>query len=300
MTTLGFIGLGVMGEPMARNLTLAATGAEQTVTVHDLRPEPVARLVADGAVAAATATELAARCTQVHLSLPGGDQLAAVVGGLLDDHGAGRLDLAGRLIVDHTTAPVGLTRELASRCRAAGADYCDAPVARTRQAAVDGTLAVMVGGSIDAFDRLLPSLAPVATDVTRCGGVGAGQLTKLLNNMMLFQNVRAVAEAHAIAAGVDEQLDVEVDVETVFAVIAGASGGSFALGNHGMKAVLPDRYPLEAFSTTYARKDLSYAMELAAEVGIDAEGARTVGELMERAAAAGLTEEYFPVFRRLL
>ena len=292
--TLGFVGLGVMGEPMARNLTRA--GAEP-ILVYDVRPEPVARLVEDGAAAAPDLATIVGECHQVHLSLPGGDELGAVVHELIDGLGPKR---ANTLIVDHTTAPVALTRDLGQQCRVAGADYCDAPVARTRQAAIDGTLAVMVGGSAAAFERLAPSLAPVATDVTHCGELGAGQVTKLLNNMMLFQNVRAVAEAHAIASGLDVALDGALDVETVFGVIADASGGSFALRNHGMKAILPDSYPETAFSTLYALKDLKYCLELAEQVGVDAVGARTVGELMEAAAAAGHTDEYFPVLRRML
>ena len=150
--------------------------------------------------------------------------------------------------------------------------------------------------------RIEPILATMASDVTHCGGVGSGQVTKLLNNMMLFQNVRAVAEAHAIACGLDEAhgADLGLDIGTVFDVIAGASGGSFALANHGRKAILVDDYPTRAFSTTYALKDLGYAIELADQTGVDAVGARTVGELMEAARAAGWDEQYFPVVRRLL
>lgn len=290
MPRIGFIGLGVMGEPMARNLALAA---DEPLLVNDLRPEPLERLVADGATAAPSIPDLVSEVDQIHLSLPGGEQLLDVVGGGLLEGGP---ELTGKLIVDHTTAPLGLTRQLGHRCRQAGAEYCDAPVARTRQAAIDGTLAIMVGGSTLAFDRLEPTLAPVATDVTHCGDIGAGQVTKLLNNMMLFQNVRAIAEAHAIASG----LDLDLDLETVFGVIAEASGGSFALRNHGMKSVLVDRFPDDAFSTLYALKDLSYALELAQEAGVEAVGAVTVGQLMERAAEAGFTAEYFPVMRRML
>ncbi|MCP4222577.1 MAG: NAD(P)-dependent oxidoreductase, partial [Actinomycetia bacterium] len=258
--TIGFIGLGVMGEPMARNLVTRGT---DPVVVTDLRPEPVERLVAEGAKAAASVSDVVEQSEVVLLSLPGGEQLEAVVGG---DDGILSADVEGKLIVDHTTAPVTLTRALGERCRAAGAEYCDAPIARTRQAAIDGTLAIMVGGSAEAFARLKPMLAPMATDVSHCGELGAGQVTKLLNNMMLFNNVRAIAEAHAIAEGLG------VDVERIFSVIAEASGGSFALSNHGMKAVLTDTYPTQAFSTEYAIKDLDYALDLAAEVGIDAVG----------------------------
>ncbi len=305
--TIGFIGLGVMGEPMCRNL---AAKSDEPVVVFDVRPEPIARLVADGASAASSIADVADRCDVVLLSLPGGPELEAVVAGGGDGHEAsggspsGILANArpGQLIVDHSTAPVALTRQLADQCAAAGVDYCDAPIARTRQAAIDGTLSIMVGCAEGSFGRIEPILRHMAADVTRCGGVSSGQVTKILNNMMLFQNVRAIAEAHAIATGLHQEHgdDLGLDIDTVFEVITGASGGSFALANHGRKSILPGDFPLEAFSTRYAMKDLSYAIELAEELGVDAVGARTVGELLASAVDAGFEHEYFPVVRRML
>ncbi len=293
---IGFVGLGVMGAPMCRNLV--RSGGHEVV-VHDRRPEPVAALVEAGAVDAGSIAAACSEADLILLSLPGGPELEAVVAG---DDGVLSVLTAGQLVVDHTTAPLGLTRDLAARCRDLGAGWCDAPIARTRQAAIDGTLSIMVGGDPADVERIRPVLDTMAADVTHCGGVGSGQVTKLLNNMMLFQNVRAIAEAHAIATGLERSHGAELglDIETVFEVIAGASGGSFALSNHGMKAILPDQFPERAFSTTYAAKDLSYAIELAAEVGVDAVGAETVAELFAAAAAAGFTEEYFPVVRRVL
>jgi 3-hydroxyisobutyrate dehydrogenase-like beta-hydroxyacid dehydrogenase len=301
-TALGFVGLGVMGEPMARNHVEKGAGS---VTVFDVRQDPVDRLVAAGAAPGVSVAELVASVDIVCLSLPGGPELEAVVAG---DGGVLSTLSDGQLVVDHTTAPPLLTKELADRCRSVGADYCDAPIARTRQAAIDGTLSIMVGGSAEAFARLAPLLAPVATDVTHCGDVGSGQVTKILNNMMLFQNVRAIAEAHAIAVGLaegaagsaDDDMRIGLDLDQVFSAILAASGGSFALGSHGMKAMFPDSYPTDAFSTTYALKDLGYAIELAGQVGLDATGALTTQELMKAAKDAGYAEEYWPVFRRVL
>ncbi len=316
---IGFVGLGVMGEPMCRNLVAAS---DDPVVVHDLRADPVERMVADGAVAAPSVADVVEQSDLVLLSLPGGAQLEQVMSGpdgvlatlervgaarigparVADRAGAERAGVDARRIVDHTTAPFPLTRDLAARCRALGVGYCDAPIARTRQAAIDGTLSIMVGGTAEDFEAITPVLRHMATDITHCGGPGAGQITKLLNNMMLFQNVRAVAEAHAIATGLDDQhgADLGLDLDTVFGVIADASGGSFALRNHGFKSVLADNYPMQAFSTEYAMKDLSYALELAAEVGVDAVGAETVAELLEATKDAGHADQYFPVLRRML
>lgn len=300
--TMGFIGLGVMGEPMCRNLL---NRSDEELVVFDLRPEPAARLAAAGASVGTSVADVVQRSDLVMLSMPGGPELEAVVagpGGVLETLDGADSATACRLLIDHTTAPLGLTRDLAARCQQRGVDYCDAPIARTRQAAADGTLSIMVGGSADGFAAAQPVLTLMATDVTHCGGPGAGQITKLLNNMTLFQNVRAIAEAHAIAVGLDDHYgdDLDLDIGTVFDVIAGASGGSFALNNHGRKSILADDYPTDAFPTVYAAKDLSYGLELARQVSVDAVGAETTAELLAATAAAGYRDQYFPVLRRLL
>ena len=285
-----------MGEPMCRNLV---GSGHHHVVVHDRRPEPVSALVEAGAVDGGSVAATVGGADPNPHSLPGGPALEDDLAGA--DGVLSALE-PGKLVVVHSTAPVALTRELAARCRDRGAGWCDAPIARTRQAAIDGTLSILVGGERGDVERIAPVLRTMASDVTRCGGVGSGQVTKLLNNMILFQNVRAIAEAHAIATGLDRLDDggLDLDIETLFEVIAGASGGSFALRNHGRRSILPDEYPELAFSVAYARKDLRYAMELADETGVDAVGARTVGELLARAEEAGLGQLYFPVLRRLL
>ncbi len=108
---------------------------------------------------------------------------------------------------------------------------------------MDGTLAIMVGANPEVFDAVRPVLATMGTDIVRCGGPGAGQVVKLMNNMVLFQTVVALAEAIAAAEG---------------------AGDSFALRNHGRKGLLPQSYSEQALSLRYAAKDLSYALELSA------------------------------------
>jgi len=294
----GFIGLGVMGGAMARNLT---TRGGHDVMVFDNHTEATASVVNTGATIAGSVGELVQDCDIIHMCLPGGPELEQVVAGPAGVLAAG---ISSKLVIDHTTAPVGLTRHLAAEVEANGGQYCDAPVARTRQAAIDGTLAIMVGGTSDAVERARPNLDCMGTDVTHVGGVGAGQLTKLLNNMILFQNVRALAEAHAIAAGLaagnNEDEGLDFDINEVFGVIGAASGGSFALNNHATRSILPNDFPTNAFSTTYALKDMSYALELAQQAGVDPIGASTTHELMTQTQAAGYADNYFPVMARLL
>lgn len=284
---IGFAGLGVMGEPICRNM-LQKSGAE--VHVFDLAAAPVDRLVSHGAVKAESLAALSADVDILFLSLPGGPQVEAVIlgkDGILEN---GR---KGLTVVDMSTVPVSLTRTIETKLAERGIDFADAPVARTRQAAEDGTLSIMVGGSDTVFDRIRPLLAHAAADITHCGPVGCGQVVKILNNMVLFETVVALSEALALgkAAGVDPDL--------LFETMSKGSADSFALRNHGIKAMLKDAFPKGAFPTDYALKDVSYALDLAEFTGFRAHGAELAKSRMERARDAGFSQEYFPVLARL-
>ena len=286
--TVGFIGLGVMGEPMCRNV---AVKSGLKVIAHDLSPEPLARLAAQGVTSADSIAAVVREADIIMLVLPGGPQLEAVCRGP-----AGLLAhvRAGQTVVDHGTSPVALTRQLAAEFAALGVAYGDAPIARTRQAAEAGTLSIMVGADDATMARITPILACCADEVTHCGPVGSGQVVKLMNNMVLFQTVAALCEALAIgtAAGVDGTL--------LFETLTKGSADSFALRNHGMKAVLPDSFPERAFSTEYALKDLSYALDLAEQAGLVAKGAETARTYLNAAAAAGLGKLYWPAISRVI
>ncbi len=282
ISTVGFIGLGVMGEPMCRNL---ARKCGKRVIAHDIDPAPLERLAAVGVADAGSVAGVAEGAELVFLSLPGGPELRAVAegpGGLL---GA---CAPGRTVVDTSTSPVSLSRETATRFAEVGVDYADAPIARTRAAAEAGTLSIMVGGSADVFARIRPFLDCCAAEVTHCGDVGAGQVVKLMNNMVLFQTVMALSEALAIGrrAGVEGRV--------LFETLAKGSADSFALHNHGMKAILPGEFPERAFPVDYARKDLAYALELAAEMGVETAGAEAARGLLDAASEAGYGRNYFP------
>jgi 3-hydroxyisobutyrate dehydrogenase-like beta-hydroxyacid dehydrogenase len=278
--TIGCIGLGVMGEPICANL-LQKSGCR--VLGHDLRQDPLARLAGQGLERCASAEEVAKQATVVFLSLPGGPELEALAARLLDAM------TPGSVLVDLSTVPVDLTRELAERFGAKGVAYADAPVARTRFAAERGELSVMVGAEPQVFARIEPYLRCFASDILHCGGIGAGQVVKLMNNMVLFEIGGAIAEALAIgrASGVEPAV--------LFQALANGSADSFCLRNHGQKAMLPQQYPERAFSTRYAQKDLDYALALAAQAGIDTPGARLAGERFSQAIEAGDGDRYWPV-----
>lgn len=285
---LGFIGLGVMGEPICRNM-LTKSGCR--FVVFDLAEAPLARLKEKGAERAASVAEVAAASDMIFLSLPGGPQVEQVIagdGGILEN---GR---AGQAVVDLSTAPVGLTRELAGKLAEKGLQFADAPVARTRQAAEDGTLSIMVGAAADLFTEIEPLLRCAATDVTHCGAVGCGQVVKILNNMVLFQTVVALSEALALGEGAG------VDRKLLFETLSKGSADSFALRNHGLKAMIPDVFPLGAFPTDYALKDVSYALDLAEDLGCEVPGATLARDRLTRASQAGFGGEYFPVLARVV
>ena len=289
-TTVGFIGLGVMGEPMCRNLAKKSGAA---VVAFDERAEPLAALARDGVAGAASATDVAARAEIVFMCLPGEPQVRAVG---LGPGGLAARARAGQTVVDMSTAPVALARELAGAFAARGADFADAPVARTAQAARDGTLSIMVGGEARVFERLKPYLACMGAEITHCGPVGAGQAVKLMNNMVVAQTVVALAEALAVA-----RASGAVDPRVLFETLTKGSADSFVLRNHGMKSLLPDSHPTQgAFPTSYIIKDLSYALALAESAGVTLEQASTTRRLMEHTAAAGYRDNYYTAVLRTI
>jgi 3-hydroxyisobutyrate dehydrogenase-like beta-hydroxyacid dehydrogenase len=285
--TIGFIGLGVMGEPICRNL-VNKSGAR--VIAFDLAPEPLARLKSDGAAAAASVADVIGSSEILFLCLPSARHVRAVF------EGDGILEniRQGQIVVDLGTSSVSQTRDFARQLQARGASWADAPIARTRQAAQDGTLSVMVGATPELYAAIEPLIRCFATDVSRCGGTGAGQVTKILNNMVLFETVNALAEAVAIAKRND------VDPALLLDTLSKGSADSFALRNHGLKAIVPGNFPERAFSTEYALKDLSYALELASDAGIKIRGAELIGQILQEAIDAGSGGAYFPVIAKYL
>ena len=282
--TIGFIGLGVMGEPMCGHL---ARRGGKPILASDLRPEPLARLASEG-VTAATLEQIAERADLILMSLPDGKAMAGVVAAL-EPHLK-----PGQCVVDTSTSSVALTREIGARLTAKGIFFADAPVARTREAAAKGELSIMVGADEATFAHVRPILETMGSDVSLCGPIGCGQVVKILNNTLVFQHTAALAEAIAIGRRNG------VPAETLLPIMAMGSGDSFVLRNHGLKAMVPRNFPLRAFSTRYAMKDLSYALEMADASGLDMKAAKLTMERLKQAEAAGFGEEYHPVVLKVI
>lgn len=286
--TIGFIGLGVMGEPMCRNLVKKVG---RPVVAFDVNPAPVKRLAADGVAAAASVKDLVSRSSVVMLSLPSGRHLQALCEG---EEGLLAIMRAGQTLIDLGTSPVTLTQELARKFEAKGVRYADAAVARTRKAAEEGTLSITVGGTPEIFAAIEPLLRCFASEVTHCGGVGAGQVVKILNNMVLVTNVIAISEAAALAKSAG------VDMKLLFETLAKGSADSFALRNHGMKAIMVDQFPEQAFPVTYMLKDMDYAAEMAADAKLTPQALALGRDLLTRASEQGYKAEYWPIISKLI
>ncbi|GAD20519.1 NAD(P)-dependent oxidoreductase [Acidovorax sp. MR-S7] len=285
-TVLGFVGVGVMGEGMCRNL-LAKSGLP--VHVADVQADNVARLAALGAVASSVRA-LRETVHTVFLSLPSIDQVEEVC------LGTNPLVAPGgsvKTVVDMSTSDVPRTRALAERLAALGVRFLDAPVARSREAANNGTLLITVGGPADLFESVAPWLRCMGSDVVHCGAVGAGQVVKIMNNMVLLSTVNALAEAMAIAeaAGVDKGL--------LASVLRLGSADSFALKLTGER-LATDVFPEKLFPTAYALKDLKLALGLAQASGIQPAVAQATAALLEAACARGYAMNYYPVIYRLV
>lgn len=278
---IGFIGVGVMGEPICRHI---ATKSGIPVIANDRDPAPLKRLGEFGVEAVSTET-IASEADIIFMSLPSGEVVEKVVlgeGGLLEK---GR---EGQVVVDLSTSPVSTARRVAEAVARKGMMFADAPVMRTRAAAEAGTLAVPVGADDGIFARIEPYIRMFASDVVHAGQVGAGQVVKILNNMVLYETVLALCEARAIG------VRAGVDPDKLFSALSIGSADSFALRNHGMKAIAPQNFPERAFPVTYARKDLQYAVALADQVGVNATGAKNLIDCFDQAIAAGHGDKYAP------
>ena len=282
---IGFIGLGVMGEPMSANLVRKAG---VPVHVYDQSPQAVERLVAVGAVAEASVEALGATVDTVFLSLPSIVQVEAVCDALL------RATPMPLRIVDMSTSDVARTRALALRLQEAGVEFVDAPVARTAAAAVQGTLFITVGATAEQFASLKPFLDHMGSDVLHCGATGCGQIVKILNNILVFMTVNALSEVLTIGrrAGMDGK--------ELFDALSKGSADSFALRNHGMKSLVPDTYPEKIFPVDYAIKDASLALALAEQGGVQPQMARYTYDLLRQTKAAGFALNYHPAMVQLV
>ena len=285
---IGFIGTGVMGGRMCRNL--AIKGAVPVIA-FDLDPNKVTALDNAGVEASPSIEALVAVSDLIIICVPGEPQVRSVLfepGGVLEHV------RAGQTVVDMTTATADVAREAEKKLAEKSVDYADAPIARGVSSAEDGTLSIMVGGTQEVFNRINPAMSCMGTEVTHCGGVGTGMVMKLMNNFIVFMNTSALAEALLIAtrAGGDGKL--------LFETLSRGSADSFVLRKHGMQYMVKEDYPDDVFSVVYSLKDLSYALKLAEETNVNAETGKLVERRFKEAIDSGYGPFYGPVVYKLL
>ena len=274
---LGFVGTGNMGSPMALHLI----DAGHALRVHDQRAEATMSLEEAGAQRVESPMEAAHGAAAVFLSLPKPADVEQVV---LGEKGVLEGLERGGVIIDMTTNSPSVVRRLAESTRARGVELLDAPVSGGVGGARRGTLAVMVGGDLETFGRCEPLLRAIGSNVFRVGDVGAGNVAKLVNNMLAFSNMMAAQEALVLGARAG------VDPELLWEVVKASSGNSSGW-ERGMRAVLLDRLSPPSFTVELARKDIGLATELAAELGVPLTMGAATESLIEHYRQTGYASE---------
>ncbi|MGB0681219.1 MAG: NAD(P)-dependent oxidoreductase [Magnetovibrionaceae bacterium] len=266
---IGFIGLGLMGRPMVRNLL--AEGFE--VVVASRSPGPVAEMVEAGATASSNPAEVARACKIIVIMVSDTPAVEAVVAGLEDHIGE------GHLIVDMGTTATLPTRAIAERLQAKGASWIDAPVSGGVIGAEKGTLTIMAGGEEADLKRAEPALQAMGAKITHVGGVGCGQIAKAANQVIVGLTIGAVSEALALAS------HAGADAAKVREALQGGFADSRILEVHGKRMI--DGTFAPGGKVVTQRKDMAQALDLAETLDLDLPATRLGRDLYDRLIEAG-------------
>ena len=274
MGQIGFIGLGIMGRPMARNLAKAGFG----LVVHSRSRGPVDELVAEvpAAEAAASPAEVAARAKIVITMLPDSPDVRAVVFGA---DGLAEAMGEGHLLVDMSTIAPATAVEVGEALAARGARALDAPVSGGDKGAIAGTLSIMIGGAAEDVERARPLFAAMGKTIVHVGGPGAGQTVKACNQIVVALNYAAVSEALVLGA------KAGVEPAKIVEVLSGGLAASRVLELRGPTMLKHDFAP--GFRVNLHRKDLGIALATAKEQGVPLAATALVSQLYDAVAAAG-------------
>ncbi len=275
-TTIGFIGLGVMGAGMATNLVRRGF----QIAVYNRSPEKAESLVALGAKSARDAAEAARGAEAVFLSLPATRDVEEVLFGV---QGIAPHLNPGAVVIDTSTIDPVATRDFARRLAASGAELLDCPVSGGQKGAADGTLSCMVGGKAEVVERCRPWLEAVATTIVHVGDSGAGQVCKACNQMCVAITMQGAAEAMALAKAMG------VDPYRVREALLGGAAKSVVLERHTKKLLDGDFSP--GFRTVLMAKDLGIALEASRTQMAFAPAASLVEQMLRALIASGRGED---------
>ena len=266
MKKIGFVGLGIMGKPMAKNLLKA--GYE--LVVFDINQDAVNEVVAAGAVKAENAKEVAAKSEAVITMLPNSPHVKTAV---LGENGVLAGAKPGLILIDMSSIAPLAAQEVAAAVAKQGVEMLDAPVSGGEPKAIDGSLSIMVGGKQEIFDRCVELLSKMGKSVVRCGDIGAGNTTKLANQIIVALNIAALSEALVLAtkAGVDPEL--------VFNAIRGGLAGSTVMEAKAPMILAGNFKP--GFKIDLHIKDLANAIETGHDVGVPLPLTSSVMEILQ-------------------
>jgi 2-hydroxy-3-oxopropionate reductase len=271
MSKLGFVGLGVMGTPMAGHLLTAG----HTLFAYDLKPLRK-ELVVKGAVQCASSKEAAERGDIVFIMVPDTPDVGAA---LFGDNGAAEGLTAGKIVVDMSSISPIETKQYAARIEALGCDYLDAPVSGGEVGAKAGTLSIMVGGKEAVFEKIKPLFELMGKNITLVGAAGAGQTAKVANQMIVAMTIEAVGEALLFAS------KAGADPARVRQALMGGFASSRILEVHGDRMVKRTFDP--GFRIALHQKDLNLALTAARQMGLSLPNTATCQELFNACAAHG-------------
>jgi 3-hydroxyisobutyrate dehydrogenase len=270
---LGYIGLGIMGLPMARNLM----DAGYPVTVWNRTSSKAQPLRAAGAELADSPADLASRqpCV-IFVNVTDTPDVEAI---LFGEHGIASTAKPGLIVVDHSTISPDATRDFATRLAEQGVDFVDAPVSGGDIGAQRGTLSVMVGGRDEAVQAVMPMLQVVGEQIVHLGEPGTGQACKACNQVAGMVTLLGVCEAMALAK------KSNLDLAKMLQVVGGGAAGSWQLTNLGPKIAAGDHEP--GFMIDLVNKDLAIVLDTAERAGLSLDGAAHIADLFKRVAADG-------------
>ena len=275
MAKVSFLGLGVMGYPMAGHL-LKKGGHE--VTVYNRSPAKAAQWVKEyGGKSAPSPREAAQGCDFVMMCVGNDDDVRAVAYG---DNGVLAGLKKGAILVDHTTASAVLARELSAESKKRGAGFVDAPVSGGQAGAINGQLGIMCGGDQADYDKALPVLNVYAKMCARIGGAGAGQLTKMVNQVAIVGLLQGLAEALNFGK------QAGLDMDKVISVISKGAAQSWQMDNR-WKTMVEGKFEGFGFASDWMRKDLNIALAEAKKNGAHMPGTALIEQYYGRISAAG-------------
>ena len=273
---IGFIGLGIMGQGMARNILRAGF----PLTVWNRTATRMDELVQAGAAASTSPADCAAHSDIIITCVSDTPDVEQVIMG---ENGVSHAAASGSLVIDMSTISPQVTQQIAAALAEKGIHMLDAPISGGSEGAAKGTLSIMVGGEVAQVERAMPLFQAMGKKITHVGGAGAGQMVKLVNQIIVVGNMLAVAEGLLFAQAGD--LDLEKTIEA----IAGGAAGSWMLSNRGTQAIVRDWRP--GFTIDLQQKDLQLVLNAAAALGVPLLGTSLIHNLYRTLQTRGLGDE---------